>query len=88
MQRMGYNHDMIKKVVRRQIQIYYLIPYVMGLLHSIFAMICYKSALMNDLLGQRSAFFVPIAIAIFLFSAIYAIYYQVTKYSCYKVALK
>lgn len=88
MQRMGYNHNMIKKVVRRQIQIYYLIPYVMGLLHSIFAMICYKSALMNDLLGQGSAFFVPIAIAIFLFSAIYAIYYQVTKYSCYKVALK
>ena len=55
MQRMGYSHAMIKKCVRRQIQIYYCIPYIMGVLHSIFAIVCYKSALMNDLLGQNSA---------------------------------
>lgn len=87
MQRMGYSPAMIKKTVRRQIQIYYLIPYVMGLLHSIFAIICYKSALMDDLLGNSSAVILPVLLAIAIFSAIYMIYYQVTKYSCYKIAL-
>lgn len=88
MQRMGYSHAMIKKCVRRQIQIYYCIPYIMGVLHSIFAIVCYKSALMNDLLGQNSAFIVPIFLAVAIFSVIYAVYYQITKRSCYKIALK
>lgn len=35
MLKMGYSHTMIKKCVRRQIQIYYGIPYVIGSLHSI-----------------------------------------------------
>ena len=86
-QRMGYSHAMIKKCVRRQIQIYYCIPYIMGLLHSVFAMICYKSALMDDLLGQNSAFVIPICLAVAIFSVIYAFYYQITKRSCYKIAL-
>lgn len=88
MQRMGYSHAMIKKCVRRQIQIYYFIPYIMGLLHSIFAMVCYKSALMDDLLGQNSAVVIPIFLAVAIFSVIYAVYYQITKRSCYKIALK
>ena len=87
MQRMGYSHAMIKKCVRRQIQIYYCIPYVMGLLHSIFAIICYKSALMDDLLGQRSTFLLPVLLAVALFSVIYTVYYQITKRACYKIAL-
>lgn len=87
MQRMGYSPAMIKKTVRRQIQIYYLIPYVMGLLHSIFAIICYKSALMDDLLGNSSAVILPVLLAIAIFSIVYLIYYQVTKHSCYKIAL-
>lgn len=87
MQRMGYSPAMIKKTVRRQVQIYYLIPYVMGLLHSVFAIICYKSALMDDLLGKSSAVILPVFLAIAIFSVIYLIYYQVTKRSCYKIAL-
>ena len=87
MQRMGYNESMIKKSVRRQVQIYYIIPYVIGLLHSIFAITCYKSALMDDLLGKSSAVLVPVLFSIAVFSAIYAIYYQLTKHSCYKIAL-
>ena len=78
---------MIKKAVRRQIQIYYLIPYVMGFLHSIFAIICYKSALMDDLLGNSGAVIVPVLLAIAIFSGVYLIYYQITKRSCYKIAL-
>ncbi len=87
MSKMGYSTPMIKKAIRRQTQIYFLIPYVLGLLHSIFALICYKSALMDDLLGKSSAVMVPIIFSIALFSVIYMIYYQVTKYSCYKIAL-
>ena len=87
MQRMGYNESMIKKSVRRQVQIYYIIPYVIGLLHSIFAITCYKSALMDDLLGKSSAVLVPVLFSIAVFSAIYAIYYQLTKHSCYRIAL-
>lgn len=74
--------------MRRQIQIYYSIPYVIGLLHSIFAMICYKSALMDDLLGRNSAVVAPILLAVAIFSIIYVIYYQLTKRSCYIIALK
>lgn len=87
MQQMGYNHALIKKCVRRQIQIYYLIPYVIGLLHSIFAITCYKFALMDDILGKNSTTTVPILFAIIIFTIVYFIYYQITKHSCYKIAL-
>lgn len=87
LQRMGYSRDTIKRCVRRQIQIYFVIPYVMGILHSIFAIICYKSALMDDVLGQAGEVILPIALAIGIFSIIYFIYYQITKYSCYKAAI-
>lgn len=87
MQKMGYSPVMVKKCVRRQVQIYYLIPYVIGLLHSVFAIICYKAALMDDLLGRNSAVIVPVLLAIVIFSIIYVVYYQVTKHSCYKIAL-
>lgn len=51
-------------------------------------MICYKSALMDDLLGRNSVVVAPILLAVAIFSIIYAIYYQITKSSCYKIALK
>ena len=87
LQRMGYNKNMIKRCVRRQIQIYFVIPYVIGMLHSIFAIICYKSALMDDVLGQAGEVILPIALAVGIFSIVYFIYYEVTKYSCYKAAM-
>ncbi|MCC2255826.1 ABC transporter permease [Ruminococcus sp. CLA-AA-H200] len=87
LQRMGYNKNMIKRCVRRQIQIYFVIPYVIGMLHSVFAIICYKSALMDDVLGQAGEVVLPIALAIGIFTIVYFIYYEVTKYSCYKAAM-
>lgn len=87
MQKMGYQQSMIKKCIRQQIQIYYFIPYLMGLLHSSFAIIDYKAALMEDLLEKNSSI-PPVLFAISIFSAIYIIYYQVTKYSCYKIIFK
>lgn len=88
LKKMGYSHNKIKKIIRRQTQIYFLIPYIMGLCHSIFALLCYKSALMDDILGRGSTFFIPIAISIVLFSIIYGIYYEITKFSCYNITLK
>lgn len=87
LQRMGYNRSMIKRCVRRQIQIYFIIPYVMGMLHSIFAIICYKSALMDDVLGKASEIVLPVLLAVGIFTIIYFTYYQVTKYSCYRAAM-
>lgn len=87
MQKMGYQQSMIKKCIRQQIQIYYFIPYLMGLLHSSFAIVDYKAALMEDLLEKNSSI-PPVLFAISIFSAIYIIYYQVTKYSCYKIIFK
>ena len=87
LQRMGYNRSMIERCVRRQIQIYFIIPYVMGMLHSIFAIICYKSALMDDVLGQASEIVLPVLLAVGIFTIIYFPYYQVTKYSCYRAAM-
>ena len=87
LQRMGYNRSMIKRCVRRQIQIYFIIPYVMGMLHSIFAIICYKSALMDDVLGKASEIVLPVLLAVGIFTIIYFTYYQVTKCSCYRAAM-
>lgn len=87
MEKMGYNASMIKRTLRHQIKIYFLIPYVMGVLHSIFALICYKSALMDELLGKSSAVLVPILFSIVVFSLIYLLYYLVTKRSCYKIVM-
>ncbi|BFL47701.1 FtsX-like permease family protein [Lactonifactor longoviformis] len=88
MGRMGYNYDMIKRAVRSQVQIYFLVPFLMGTLHSVFALFCYKSALMDDLLGKSSAVLVPLLCAIGSYSLIYLIYYQVTKRACYRIILK
>ena len=87
LQRMGYNRSMIERCVRRQIQIYFIIPYVMGMLHSIFAIICYKSALMDDVLGKASEIVLPVLLAVGIFTIIYFTYYQVTKCSCYRAAI-
>ncbi len=87
LQRMGYDDAMIKRCIRRQIQIYFMIPYVLGLVHSAFAIVCYKYALMDDLLGDNAAVAAPVLLAAGIFSAVYLVYYLVTKRSCYRVAL-
>ena len=87
MGKMGYNHDMIRRAVRRQVRIYFLVPFLMGTLHSVFALFCYKSALMDDLLGKSSAVLVPLLFSIGSYSLIYLIYYQVTKKACYGIIL-
>lgn len=83
--RMGYNHKMMKKIINKQILALFSIPYVLGVTHSTFAIIAYKSALMDDLLGRNSAFILPVLVAVIIFTIVYIIYYVVTKRACYKV---
>lgn len=85
--KMGYDERKLKRIIRIQVQIYYLLPYVIGTLHSIFAIICYKYLLVDDVIGNNNAVLVPIGFSLFLFMVIYFIYYQITKYSCYKAIL-
>lgn len=87
MLKMGYSHTMIKKCVASADTdlLRYSLCHRIAAQH--FAMICYKSALMDDLLG-RNAVVAPILLAVAIFSIIYVIYYQLMKRSCYIIALK
>ncbi len=82
---MGYNKKMMKKIISKQILALFSVPYVLGVTHSIFALIAYKSALMDDLLGRNSAFILPILLAVIIFTLVYIVYYMVTKRACYKI---
>jgi putative ABC transport system permease protein len=87
LKKMGYHQTMIKRAVRGQVRIYFFIPYSMGMLHSVFALICYKSALMDDLLGKSSAVMIPVLLSVLIYTVIYLIFYEITKHSCYKIAV-
>ncbi|MDC2866304.1 ABC transporter permease [Bacillus sp. BP-3] len=85
LKRMGYNKKKIKRIVSKEVLTLFSIPYVIGLAHSIFALIAYKAALMDDLLGKNSAFILPIFFAVIIFTLVYIIYYLLTKQACYKI---
>lgn len=85
LKRMGYNKKKIKKIISKEVFTLFSIPYVLGLAHSIFALIAYKTALMDDLLGKSSAFILPILFAVIIFTVVYIIYYLLTKRACYKI---
>ncbi|MDV6039602.1 ABC transporter permease [Bacillus sp. SM-B1] len=83
--RMGYNQKKIKKIISKEIFTLFSIPYIIGLAHSIFALVAYKTALMDDLLGKSSAFILPILFAVIIFTVVYIVYYLLTKRACYKI---
>ncbi|MCE7034044.1 ABC transporter permease [Bacillus cereus] len=83
--RMGYNQKKIKKMISKEIFTLFSIPYIIGLTHSIFALVAYKTALMDDLLGKSSAFILPILFAVIIFTVVYIVYYLLTKRACYKI---
>jgi len=85
LERMGYNKEKIKKIISKEVFTLFSIPYVLGVTHSIFALIAYKSALMDDLLGKNSAFLLPILFAVIIFTLVYILYYLITKRACYKI---
>ncbi|CAM4269835.1 MULTISPECIES: FtsX-like permease family protein [Bacillus cereus group] len=83
--RMGYNKKKLKRIISKEIFTLFSIPYIIGLAHSIFALVAYKTALMDDLLGKSSAFILPILFAVIIFTVVYIVYYLLTKRACYKI---
>ena len=86
LRRLGYAPALLRRCVRREVQVFYLVPWLLGLLHSGFALFCYKSALMDDLLGGWAAL-PPVLLAALLFTGAYALYGLLTCRACYRIAL-
>ncbi|HBH11729.1 MAG TPA: ABC transporter permease [Clostridiales bacterium] len=86
--KVGYSNRLIKSIIRKQILVSYAIPFSLGLIHAVCGMFCYKSLLMDDVLGQNSQVVLPVLLALSVSGLIYGIYYLVTKRSCYCIALK
>ncbi|EGT3800340.1 FtsX-like permease family protein [Clostridioides difficile] len=88
LQKMGYDNIQIKKIIKKQVLPFFNIPFLLGILDCIFATLVYKTALMQNLLGNSFSQYIPVIIAIFLTSVVYLIYYILTIKSCCKIVLK
>lgn len=86
--KMGYTDRRIKQIIRKQVFTFYAIPFALGLLDCVFATIVYKTALMQNLLGDTLAQYVPVILAIALTVIIYLIYYFLTVFTCNKIVLR
>ncbi|VIG13488.1 salivaricin lantibiotic ABC transporter permease [Clostridioides difficile] len=88
LQKMGYTSIQIKKIIKKQALPFFNIPFLLGIVDCIFATLVYKTALMQNLLGNSLSQYIPVIIAIFLTSVVYLIYYIFTIKSCCKIVLK
>lgn len=88
LQKMGYTNIQIKKIIKKQVLPFFNIPFLLGIVDCIFATLVYKTALMQNLLGNSLSQYIPVIIAIFLTSVVYLIYYIFTIKSCCKIVLK
>ncbi len=86
--KMGYTNRHIKKIIRKQILIFFSIPFILGLLDCCFATMVYKTELMQNLLGNSFSQYVPVVFAIAMTTVIYLIYYLFTICTCYKMVCK
>ncbi|MGG5403318.1 ABC transporter permease [Clostridioides difficile] len=88
LQKMGYTNIQIKKIIKKQVLPFFNITFLLGIVDCIFATLVYKTALMQNLLGNSLSQYIPVIIAIFLTSVVYLIYYILTIKSCCKIVLK
>lgn len=86
--KMGYTNKRIKRIIRKQVLSIFSIPFVLGLLDCFFATVVYKTALMQNLLGNSLTQYVPVILSVALTAFIYAIYYWLTIRTCYKIIFK
>ncbi|HBG0472581.1 TPA: ABC transporter permease, partial [Clostridioides difficile] len=68
LQKMGYTNIQIKKIIKKQVLPFFNIPFLLGIVDCIFATLVYKTALMQNLLGNSLSQYIPVIIAIFLTS--------------------
>lgn len=86
--RMGYSDKTIRRIIRKQILTFFLIPFIFGLIDCIFATLVYKTGLMQNLLGNSLALYAPAITATGLSAAIYLIYYLLTVRACRRIIFK
>ncbi|MDE7416846.1 MAG: FtsX-like permease family protein [Lachnospiraceae bacterium] len=86
--KMGYTNKAIRKIIKKQVFTFFCIPFTFGFIDCIFATIVYKTGLMQNLLGNSLALYVPTIIAIALTASIYLFYYWLTVHSCCKIISK
>jgi putative ABC transport system permease protein len=82
---MGYSGKLIKTVLSRQISVFYSVPLFIGLLHSAFAIMCYKVALVQNILGNSLTVYLLVAVAYLLTFTIFGVYYLLTLRACKKI---
>lgn len=82
LRKMGYTDKMLRKIVKRQTVTFFSIPFLFGLVDCIFAVLIYKSALMQNILKESLLLYAPVLAAILLTCSIYVIYYCLTVHSC------
>ena len=87
LRKMGYPDKAIRKIIRRQAAAFFGIPFLFGLTDCIFATLVYKTALMQNLLGNSPALYAPTTAAILLTFVIYLVYYCMTVHTCCKAVL-
>lgn len=86
--KMGYTGQKLKKIIRKQVLTFYLIPFALGLLNCGFATVVYRTGLMQNLLGNSLSLYLPAILADAATAVIYLIYYILTVHTCCKTVLK
>ena len=86
--KMGYTDKKIKRIIKKQTLTFFSIPFLFGLTDCIFAILVYKTALMQNLLKNSILLYTPVIAGIMLTMVIYLIYYCMTVRTCCKMVLK
>ena len=85
--KMGYTDKRIKKIIKKQTAAFFSIPFLFGLADCVFGTLVYKSALMQNILGNSPLLYTPAAAAVMLTFLIYLGYYHITVHTCCKAVL-
>ena len=85
--KMGYTDKRIKKIIKKQTAAFFSIPFLFGLADCIFGTLVYKSALMQNILGNSPLLYAPTMAAVTLTFLIYLGYYHITVHTCCKAVL-
>lgn len=88
LKKLGYRKKTIKRLIRKQILVFFSIPFLLGLLDCMFAALIYKTGLMQNILENSLLLYLPVFIAVGITAGIYLIYYLVTVRSCDKILFR
>lgn len=86
--KMGYTEAAIRKIIKKQITVFFRIPFLFGVIDCLFATIVFKTGLMQNILKNTIFLYIPTMIAMALTAVIYLIYYWLTVRSCCKIIFK